>query len=364
MANRPFAFLPSGPMIPWLNRAGFRLIALAPLALMLGCLHGARHPVSLRSGESLVLIGEEPATLADIPLRRPAPVVRSSYLPGTNTFTYAEGRDYQIDYTLGTLSRMPGSQLPDFRTNRLFGKEEFDHNQFPGFGNKGFFAFVDYATGATNPWPVQAPQIALLPKTHAKLNSGGTVRLVAFGDSITAGGDASAPSLIYWERWADELRRRHPAATITAVNGSTGGDRTVEGLSRLQARVLETHPDLVLVAFGMNDHNKGGTPLPQFETNLKEMITRIRSTTSAEVILLSAFPPNPKWKFGSHHMEDYALATERVARETACAHADVFRNWQALVQRKKPEDLLGNNINHPNDYGHSIYFQVLGALGL
>jgi acyl-CoA thioesterase-1 len=63
-------------------------------------------------------------------------------------------------------------------------------------------------------------------------------------------------------------------------------------------------------------------------------------------------------------MHDYAAATEHVVLETGCAHADVFNNWQAVAVRKKPEDLLCNNINHPNDFGHWIYFRVLCELGL
>jgi len=63
-------------------------------------------------------------------------------------------------------------------------------------------------------------------------------------------------------------------------------------------------------------------------------------------------------------MADYAEATRQVAVESACAYADVFTNWQSVAAHKKPEDLLGNNINHPNDFGHWIYFRVLDALGL
>ncbi len=40
---------------------------------------------------------------------------------------------------------------------------------------------------------------------------------------------------------------------------------------------------------------------------------------------------------------------------------EYFDSW---VARKKPEDVLGNNINHPNDFGHWIYFRVLCELGL
>lgn len=63
-------------------------------------------------------------------------------------------------------------------------------------------------------------------------------------------------------------------------------------------------------------------------------------------------------------MPEYADATRQVARDTACAYADVFNNWQAVAARKKPEDLLGNNINHPNDFGHGLYACVLAGLGL
>ena len=242
--------------------------------------------------------------------------------------------------------------------------EEFDHSKVPGFGNGGYFAFVDYSFVSAVPWPIQGPQTQFLRSTKFKLEMGKNLKIVAFGDSITAGGDASRAALIFWQRWADDLQHKYPRAHITAVNGATGGDSTVQGLQRLKTKVLDEKPDLVLIGFGMNDHNAGGVPIPDFERNLEEMIACIRNATEAEVILYSAFPPNPKWKFGSHHMADYAAATGRVARHTACAYADVFDNWQSVAARKKPEDLLGNDINHPNDFGHGIYFRVLQALGL
>ena len=54
----------------------------------------------------------------------------------------------------------------------------------------------------------------------------------------------------------------------------------------------------------------------------------------------------------------------QVAREKHCAFADVYHLWMQITGKKKPEDLLGNNINHPNDFGHWIYFQALQAVGL
>jgi len=338
---------------------------LAAAALVLaGCVIGPQPRPQSVQGESVVFIGEEPAALACVPVQGQPLVVRNTYVPEPGSVVYVEGGDYVVDYRAGTLRRVPGSRLPDFRTNVLFGQEGFDHTKFPGFGNSGFFAFVDYAHVPTGPWLVQSPQTRFLRSTQAKLESGGAVKIVAFGDSITAGGDASRPGLIFWQRWADALQRRHPSARVTAVNGATGGDSTVQGLQRLQAKVLDEKPDLVLLGFGMNDHNVGGVPIPQFEENLRRMIDRIRAETGAEVVLFSAFPPNPKWRFGTHRMAEYAEATRRVAEATGSAYADVFSHWQSMAARKKPEDLLGNNINHPNDFGHGIYFRVLDAIGL
>ena len=340
------------------------LSSLVCAAFLCGCATGFPPRSQRQLGESVVFVGEEPAALAWRPVRGEPLRVRSTYLPLAPGVEYLPGRDYVVDYRKGTLRRTPQSRLPDFRINPLFGQENFDHSKFPGFGNHGYFAFVDYSFTRSATWPVQASQLAFLQRTRAKLAGGETVKLVAYGDSITAGGDASQTNLIFWNRWADELRSHYPRARLTALNRATGGDSTQQGLQRLPVKVLEERPDLVLLGFGMNDHNTTGVPVPQFEQNLKQMVALIRQETGAEVILLSAFPPNPKWKFGSHHMADYAAATQRVAREQACAYADVFGNWQTLAARKRPEDWLGNNINHPNDFGHWIYYRVLGAIGL
>jgi lysophospholipase L1-like esterase len=348
----------------FMNRQPCKFIFVACLVLLSGCSIIRKPHVSREIGESVVLIGEDPAYLSHIPLLNQPVHVRSTYLPETGTIEYINGKDFVLNGKDGTLRRAPASRAPDFRTNILFGKEMFDHNQFPGFGNAGFFVFVDYAFVGTDDWPVQESQVGLLGATHTKLLNGQSVKIIAFGDSIAAGGNASRPNLIFWQRWADELQRKYPRARITAVNGATGGDTTVQGLKRLPTKVLAEKPDLVLIGFGMNDQNVGGVPLPEFKKNLEKMVALIRAQTGADIILFSAFPPNPHWKFGSHRMAEYAAATAQAARETACAYADVFGNWQSLAARKKPEDLLGNNINHPNDFGHWIYYSVFTKLGL
>jgi acyl-CoA thioesterase I len=341
----------------------------ASMILMSGCAsHSLGSGPERQTGESVVLVGEEPANLAFAPASTAAVAVRSTYRDGLpHTVHYEAGRDY-LPEPSGRIRRTPGSRIPDFGTNMLYGKEDFRHDQFPGFGNTSFFVYVDYAHAEKWARPISKPELgaARLPKTQQKLRAGEQVRIVAFGDSITAGGEASEPALIFWERWATSLRAKYPRAVIETTNGATGGDTTMQGLMRLEARVLRQKPDVVLIGFGMNDHNiQGfGVPLAAYAANLRTMIARIRAATPAEIVLFSAFPPNPKWHYGSHNMEAYADATERVAREEGCAFADTYHLWMSLAKRKKPEDLLANNINHPNDFGHWIYLQSLAAMGL
>ena len=42
--------------------------------------------------------------------------------------------------------------------------------------------------------------------------------------------------------------------------------------------------------------------------------------------------------------------------------ADVTSVWLELAKRKPYWDYTGNGLNHPNDFGHRLYAQVILAL--
>ena len=309
-------------------------------------------------GESLLLTGEAPGTLCYPKVD--AVTVRSTYdAASANSVVYEEGKDYVIDRAAGTIARTAGSRIPDFATNVLYGQRQFDHTKFPGYGNGSFFTWVDYTT--TEGFPLTAPtdQQDRLAQTRARLEAGGPFTIIIYGDSISAGGEASTQAMQFGFRYGDALRARFPKAEIVVENGATGGDSTVQGLNRLDEKVLSRKPDLVLLGFGMNDHNKGSLEPNQFEDNLVTMIENIRSKTGAEVLVHSAFPPNPDWMHSTHRMELFAAASKRAADRTGSAYADVFGAWQKALQRKDLPSMLANNINHPNDWGHWLYAEAL-----
>ena len=219
-------------------------LALVTAICLIGCASsGSHHALEQQTGESAVLVGEASANLAFAPLLSEPVTVRSTYRDGLpQTVLYQLGQDYLL--MRRAIRRTPGSRIPDFGTNILYGQEDFRHDQFPGFGNGRFFVYVDYAHREKWQRPPAKAEfgVARLPKTWQKLQAGAEVRIVAFGDSITAGGDASEPGLIFWERWAAALRMKYPRARIETTNGATGGDTTVQGLQRLQEKVLGRSP--------------------------------------------------------------------------------------------------------------------------
>jgi acyl-CoA thioesterase I len=314
------------------------------------------------TGDSLVLAGAQPGRLCFSGLSPASVQVRNTYWPGqTETRVYEAGRDYVLDAQEGTLARTSDSRIPDYRQHVLYGVDRFDHTRYPEYGNHAYFAWVDYVTTDGEPLAAPSDQAPLLARTAARLRAGATVKVIAYGDSITVGGEASVEALRYQNRWVAELAARYPQASVVLENGATGGDRSHEGVARLEEKVLARAPHLVLVAYGMNDV---ATPIPTFEGNLNTIIRRIREDTGAEVLLLSAFPPNPRWVYSSGNAPELAAATRRVAVGARAAYADVYGVWDKVLRRKDLPSLLGNNINHPNDFGHWLYYLALRAVGL
>ena len=46
---------------------------------------------------------------------------------------------------------------------------------------------------------------------------------------------------------------------------------------------------------------------------------------------------------------------------TGIALADVSSVWQEILKSKTYLDFTGNGVNHPNDFGHRVYAEVILA---
>jgi len=307
-------------------------------------------------GESLVLASTIPGRLCFDAISSESVIIRSTYLPSDSSCKqYIEGVDYIVDYQSGEIRRTMGSTIPDYSLHPLYGKKAFDHSQYPDYSNHPYFVWVDYTTKNGDQLAEPNDQSNKLVKFREKLEAGTPVTIVSYGNSITAGGEASTTERRFQYRYAQYLKKIFPKAIIEIEDVSIPGYMSTQGIEWWDSYIGRTSPDLVLVGWGMNDHNIGGNTLEQFRTNLVTLVGMIRERKNAEVILFSSFPPNDDWYFGSHSMKLYAEATKEAAIEASCAYVDVYSTWEKVLERKDQSSLLGNNINHPNDFGHWLY---------
>ena len=127
------------------------------------------------------------------------------------------------------------------------------------------------------------------------------------------------------------------------------------------ARSWTRNPDLVLIAYGMND--AGFITVEQFMVHTTRLLDAIRARNAAcDVILVSSMLGNPEWVYTPFEK----FLTFRDALATLCglglALADLTSVWADLLKVKSYLDLTGNGVNHPNDFAHRIYAQVLMEL--
>jgi lysophospholipase L1-like esterase len=205
-----------------------------------------------------------------------------------------------------------------------------------------------------------------LPATRARLVAGRAVRIGISGDSISTGLDASAttgtpPCQPGWvELVVAGLRAATPSA-VTHVNRAVAGWSVANGVADLDV-LLESRPDLLIVAYGMND--VGRRDPAWYREQTRAIVARAREKLpETEVLLVATMLGNDEWihtpraMFARYRDELRALVAPGVAL------VDMTAVWEQQLRTKELFDLTGNGLNHPNDFGHRLYAQgVLVAL--
>jgi len=225
---------------------------------------------------------------------------------------------------------------------------------------------VTYAHDAAT-WRGPTPAFAgeRFPHVMAKLRAGKPLSLAVSGDSIAAGGNASgavkAPPWMpaFPELVAAQLEKTYHS-DVTLHNRAVGGWTAPQGAGDLDA-LLAAKPDLVIIAYGMNDVSYRDPKA--FGKTVAGMLDRIRSAnTETEVILVAPMTGHTQWVHTPPEM--FPLYRDALASLTGpgVALADVTSLWQELLRHKREVDLTGNGVNHPNDFGHRLYAQAILAL--
>ncbi|QDU53078.1 GDSL-type esterase/lipase family protein [Gimesia panareensis] len=204
-----------------------------------------------------------------------------------------------------------------------------------------------------------------LPRTIQKLRKHDTTSIVLLGDSISTGCNASgwaggAPFQPAFPELLQENLQHHYQNRIQLTNLSVGGKDTRWALTQVD-EVVKADPDLVIIAFGMND--SAGRSAEEYKANTKALMEQIRKQQPrAEFILIAPMLGNRDWIRLNHELfPQYRDALAELTKP-GVALADMTSLWTEFFKQKKDWDLTGNGVNHPNDFGHRVYAQVLSTL--
>ena len=245
-------------------------------------------------------------------------------------------------------------------------------------GNEGLTAFqisVTYKHKGSYGGQVPEYKGDLIPNTVYKLERKEKLNVVCLGDSISAGWTASGyewvnlkPYMpVYFELVTGYLKEYYQNTSIVPTNLSVGGMTSFWGKNDTQIyNATEKNPDLMIIAFGMNDGADPAVTSDIFKSNIKETIEKVRAKCpDTEFILVSTMLPNEELGYNEfvsilQHQKDYLSALLALENEMeGVAVADVTSAHEELMRRKSFRDMSSNNINHPNDFMQRVYAQVI-----
>jgi len=180
----------------------------------------------------------------------------------------------------------------------------------------------------------------------AGLQRGGTVWVIAFGDSLTAGWGTDGRHVCH-RIVTDTLRYSFPESRIEAVVQGHPGETTADALRRLREEVVLEGPDLLFVQFGGNDMG-WGRPVSAFRRDFSRLLARAADETKALVI--ACLPP----------IDDGDPANEwsETAREVAWAAGVPVADLDRAI-REGDADFRGPfpHGSHPGGFTHLIMAQ-------
>lgn len=196
-----------------------------------------------------------------------------------------------------------------------------------------------------------------LPRTHRVLTQGGTLRILAMGDSIVNDTMRSG--------WVAKLQEAYPKAQITAtvyVRGG-GGCQHYKQENRVAKQVVVRRPDLVLIGgISQQDIASIGEVTDQLRAGLPEV----------EFLLFTgAFgrtdPRDAEALAEARHSGsgEYGKALKRLAAEQRCAYLDMTTPWsQYIVSSGQHPHHFYRDAVHANEYGEQILSRIVMSFWL
>ncbi len=168
-------------------------------------------------------------------------------------------------------------------------------------------------------------------------------RIVAFGDSLTAGLGVD-PAEAYPGQLARWLREQGFAYEV--INAGVSGDTSAGGLRRVEW-ILKSQPQLVIVELGANDGLRG-QPLEETYKNLNAIIESLKAKGIIVVLAGMQLPLN----YGEDYTQEFSELYVRLAQKHELPFIPFFLEGVAMQRHLNQGDGL-----HPTAEGYAIVTQ-------
>ncbi len=156
-------------------------------------------------------------------------------------------------------------------------------------------------------WIVNAVLVAAtLTIVAPAITAAGEIRLLALGDSLTAGYGLPRPDAFTTRL---EASLRAAGQPVRVINAGVSGDTTAGGLARLDW-ALADKPDAAIVELGANDGLRGLDPVAT-AANLDAIVGRLKAAGVAVLVAGMKAPPNLGAEYGAAFNGIYGAVAAR-----------------------------------------------------
>jgi len=172
-----------------------------------------------------------------------------------------------------------------------------------------------------------------------------TVKVLAFGDSLTAG-----YGLQQGEGFADQLQTafRKMGRPVTVINGGVSGDTTAGGLSRIDWAMAD-RPQVVVVELGANDMLRGIDPATTRD-NLKGILVKAKAA-GAKILLCGM---KAQRNLGADYVQKFDAVYPDLAQQFGVALYPFFMDGIVHADGTADMALLQGDGMHPTEAGAAL----------
>ena len=210
-------------------------------------------------------------------------------------------------------------------------------------------------------------------KLKTSMQESASCTIICYGDSVTQGcfgpQDVHPTALdSYSVKLHSALQFLYPEKVINVLNAGVAGDTATRALLRFERDVLSHNPDLVIVAFGVNDFGNTDAYIESLGKIFDELNTRNIPCIYMTEHMMNTYSADDT----SENIKEYSKVTAEaqnngtldnlwdrgiaLAHEKGVAVCDVYHKWKKLhASGVDITKLLANRINHPVKQMHDLF---------